>query len=180
MIVGGAESIGKLLTKCWQRMMIQKARHYGKIWYKNLCKMSGTEMDRISREARSRNMSHIRSRHTAPEMVVRRLVHSLGYRYRLHEKSLPGQPDIYLKRHRAVVFVHGCFWHQHRNCRFATKPKSRVDFWLPKLMGNVERDEKNHALLRKMGLRVLTIWECETGDTAQLIGKIKSFMEKAE
>lgn len=122
-------------------------------------------------------MSRIRSKDTTPEMVVRKVMHSLGYRYRLHKKSLPGYPDIYLKRHSTVVFIHGCFWHQHRNCRFATRPKSRVDFWLPKLKGNVERDERNLAILKSMGFRVLTIWECETRDTTQIIEKIKSFME---
>ena len=124
-------------------------------------------------------MARIRSKDTTPEMIVRKTAHSLGYRYRLHKRSLPGTPDLYLKKHGTAIFVHGCFWHQHRDCVFATEPKSRVDFWLPKLRGNVQRDERNAGLLSNMGLRVLTIWECETRDKAQLITKLRSFMERS-
>ena len=125
-------------------------------------------------------MSRIRSKDTTPEMIVRKTVHSLGYRFRLHKRSLPGTPDLYLRKHRAVIFVHGCFWHQHADCVLAAQPKSRVDFWLPKLRGNVQRDERNLALLRSIGLRILTIWECETRDKAQLIAKLRRFMEGTE
>ncbi|NJM12227.1 MAG: DNA mismatch endonuclease Vsr [Synechococcaceae cyanobacterium SM1_2_3] len=118
--------------------------------------------DIVDRATRSRMMAHIRSRDTAPELAVRRELHSLGIRYRLHDEKLPGRPDIVIKRLRTVIFVHGCFWHRHPGCRLAYTPKSNVDFWLRKLEGNVARDRVNQSRLAELGWRVLTIWECET------------------
>ncbi|RWP70312.1 MAG: DNA mismatch endonuclease Vsr [Mesorhizobium sp.] len=107
-------------------------------------------------------MSRIRSSGTAPELAVRRMLHANGLRFRLHRKDLPGRPDIVLPRHRLVIFIHGCFWHQHSDCRLASKPKTRPDYWQPKLAGNVERDARNTSALQALGWRVETIWECDT------------------
>jgi DNA mismatch endonuclease, patch repair protein len=107
-------------------------------------------------------MAAIRDRNTKPEMRVRTLLHSLGYRFRLHSKILPGKPDIVLPKHKTIIFVHGCFWHCH-NCRWGTVvPKTRAEFWSNKRQGNVERDGKKKAALEALGWRVMTIWECQT------------------
>ena len=118
--------------------------------------------DIVGRDRRSRMMSRIRGRDTQPEIMVRRVAHGLGFRFRLHRRDLPGRPDLVLPRHRAVVFVHGCFWHRHKGCRYAYEPKSRVRFWTAKFRENVARDGRNEAALRALGWRVLVIWECET------------------
>jgi len=113
-------------------------------------------------EQRSRNMAAIRDRNTKPEMRVRLLLHSLGFRFRLHRKDLPGKPDIILPKYRTAVFVHGCFWHCHA-CRWgAVTPKTRPEFWEEKRGGNVTRDQANKEALEATGWRVLTVWECET------------------
>jgi len=106
-------------------------------------------------------MSGIRGRDTKPELAVRRYLHARGFRFRLHVRELPGRPDIVLPRHRTAVFVHGCFWHRHAGCRFAYTPKSRQEFWLPKLEGNAARDARNEERLRDLGWRVELVWECE-------------------
>jgi DNA mismatch endonuclease (patch repair protein) len=124
--------------------------------------------DRLSPEHRSWNMSRIRSRDTSPERVVRSLLHRLGYRFRLHRKDLPGSPDIVLSRYRVVIFVHGCFWHRHRNCRLAYKPKSRIEFWEKKFSDNVRRDTQAARKLRTLGWRIVTVWECQTRHLAKL------------
>lgn len=129
-------------------------------------------MDTLSEEKRSWNMSRIRSRDTKPELIVRRLLHRMGYRFRLHRKDLPGSPDIVLPRDRTVIFVHGCFWHRHEGCRCAYNPKSRVDFWQKKFLQNVERDRKVRHELKNLGWRVLVVWECETKDAGLLAGKL--------
>ena len=116
-------------------------------------------MDRLTAEARSANMRAVRRRDTAPEMAVRRLLYSAGYRYRLHAKKLPGAPDIILQRYRVAVFVHGCFWHSH-NCPRGRRPTSRSEFWNPKLDKNLERDRRSQAALRAAGWQVAVIWEC--------------------
>lgn len=120
--------------------------------------------DKIDPARRSANMAKIASKNTKPEMVVRRLLHSLGYRYRLHRKDLPGKPDLVFPSRRAVIFVHGCFWHLHPDpaCRDARLPTSRQEYWLPKLQRNVERDKYAQEALLKDGWKVLTIWDCET------------------
>lgn len=135
-------------------------------------------MDTLSRQERSKRMSLVRGRDTKPEMHVRRLTHALGYRYRLHRRDLPGKPDLVFGQRRKVIFVHGCFWHRHPDpvCKLARLPKSRLDFWLPKLEGNRERDERNNAMLTEMGWDVLEIWECETADVDALAKKIKGFL----
>lgn len=118
--------------------------------------------DRISKERRSWNMSRIRSKDTAPEVRVRSFLHRAGYRFRLHDKSLPGSPDIVLRKHRTAIFVHGCYWHRHPGCKDASTPKTRVDFWQEKFRGNVLRDEKNTKSLEGLGWNVEIIWECQT------------------
>lgn len=136
-------------------------------------------MDTLSRQERSKRMSLVRGRDTKPEMRVRRLTHALGYRYRLHRRDLPGKPDLVFGPRRKVIFVHGCFWHRHPDpaCKLARLPKSRQDFWLPKLEGNRARDERNNAMLTEMGWDVLEIWECETANVDALAKKIKGFLE---
>lgn len=124
--------------------------------------------DLLSVEQRSANMARIRAGNTRPELEVRRLVHSLGYRFRTHGRDLPGSPDIVLPRLRTVIFVHGCFWHRHRGCRFTTTPTANREFWLAKFSANVRRDRRASRLLRERGLSVLTIWECELQDSDKL------------
>jgi len=115
-----------------------------------------------TREQRSRNMAAIRSKDTKPEMRVRSVLHSLGFRFRLHRKDLPGKPDIVLPKHRLAIFVHGCFWHSH-DCRYGRViPATRPAFWAAKRKENVDRDSRNKAGLKEQGWRVITVWECET------------------
>jgi DNA mismatch endonuclease (patch repair protein) len=123
-------------------------------------------------------MRRIRSVDTKPEIVVRRLVHSLGFRFRLHSKNLPGKPDIVLTRLKRIIEVKGCFWHQHGGCIDSRIPKSRTEYWRPKLRGNVRRDRHNLLQLRKLGWRVLLIWECEIEKITpeQLARKIERFL----
>ncbi len=122
-------------------------------------------------------MGRVRSRHTKPEMTIRRMVHAMGYRYRLHAKDLPGKPDLVFRARKKVVFVHGCFWHRHAGCALARLPKSRQEFWFPKLEANWQRDMKNESALRASGWDVLTIWECELSDIARLKARIKGFLD---
>lgn len=129
--------------------------------------------DRISPEKRSWNMSQIRAKNTKPEIVVRSLLHRLGFRYRLHVRSLPGCPDIVLRRWRTIILVHGCFWHRHFGCKLAYTPKTRKKFWRTKFQGNVDRDRKTEQLLREAGWKLITVWECEANDTEGLILRFK-------
>lgn len=135
--------------------------------------------DLLSVADRSKNMAAIRSKGMKPEMIVRRLVYSMGFRYRLHRKDLSGNPDLVFGPRRKVIFVHGCFWHQHPdpNCLDGRMPKSRLDYWVPKLTRNVERDAINKATLTEQGWQVLTIWECETKDLQFLKERLKKFLE---
>jgi len=128
-------------------------------------------MDKISPAQRSANMRRIHSVDTAPELAIRRLIHRLGYRFRLHRKDLPGRPDIVFSGRRKVIFVHGCFWHQHSKCREGRMPDSRPEYWLPKLQGNKARDAVHRSELERLGWEVLVIWECQTTDesSAQLL-----------
>lgn len=121
-------------------------------------------------------MRAIRKKNTKPELVVRRRLHALGFRFRLHRRDLPGTPDIVLPRHRVVIQVHGCFWHQHPGCRHATTPRTRQDYWLPKLERNVARDHTSTEALQALGWRVMTLWECELRDERQLEAAIHSFI----
>lgn len=132
-------------------------------------------MDPLSTAERSERMSRVHNRDTKPEMVVRRLAYALGYRYRLHSSNLPGHPDLVFSRRRKVIFIHGCFWHQH-GCSIYRNPKSRLDFWMPKLERNQQRDIDNQAKLRDMGWRLLVIWECEVKDEQALAGRIQAFL----
>ena len=117
-------------------------------------------------------MSRIRGKDTKPELRVRSQLHRMGYRFRLHRKDLPGRPDIVLPKYDTVIFVHGCFWHRHKGCRFAYTPKTRVAFWETKFEQNVRRDRRNDAALRKRGWRIIRIWECRTGDPQKLQQKL--------
>ena len=116
--------------------------------------------DIVDAKTRSRMMSGIRAKNTKPELLLRRALHSAGLRYRLHGAALPGKPDIIFAKHQAVIFVHGCFWHRHKNCRFATNPATRPEFWESKFQANVERNSKNLHLLIEAGWRVSIVWEC--------------------
>lgn len=122
-------------------------------------------------------MARVRSKDTRPEWVVRRLVFGMGYRYRLHVRRLPGCPDLVFGRRRKVVLVHGCFWHRHEGCALARLPKSREDFWLPKLEANRQRDARNKRALAEAGWSVLTVWECQLRDIVQLGATIRSFLD---
>jgi DNA mismatch endonuclease (patch repair protein) len=122
-------------------------------------------------------MRRIRSQDTFPEMVVRRMVHGMGFRYRLHASSLPGKPDIVFPGLKSVIEVRGCFWHQHSGCIDAHIPVSRVEYWGPKLARNQIRDQKNARQLRRLGWRICIIWECETKNTAKLSRRITRFLE---
>lgn len=133
-----------------------------------------TEMDIMSKEKRSWLMSRIRDRDTKPEKRVRSLLHGMGYRFRLHRKDLPGRPDIVLPKYRTAIFVHGCFWHHHRGCKYAYQPKSRVEFWKEKFRQNVERDSRKKRALRKLGWRVIIVWECELEDSESLVKKLRN------
>lgn len=107
-------------------------------------------------------MAQVRSKHTKPELAVRKLAHAAGLRFRLHNKNLPGSPDLVFAKHRVVIFVHGCFWHRHPGCKLASVPKTKTDFWLGKFARNVERDAVARERIESLGWRVVTIWECET------------------
>ena len=134
-------------------------------------------MDILTPDKRSWNMSRIKSANTKPEKAVRSLLHRMGYRFRLHAKYLPGKPDIVLPKYKSVIFVHGCFWHRHKNCKFAYIPKSRTDFWQRKFTSNVMRDNNNIKELHNRGWRVLVIWECELKDIENLKMSIAKFLD---
>lgn len=125
---------------------------------------------------RRRIMQAVGTRDTGPEWVVRRVLYAAGYRYRLHRKGLPGRPDIVFVGRRKAIFVHGCFWHGH-NCSKGHVPKSRLDYWAPKLLANRERDRRNVAELAALGWTVMTVWQCETGDTGALRTRLLAFLE---
>lgn len=119
-------------------------------------------VDRLTPERRSWLMSRVGGKHTTPEMRVRRAAHKLGLRFRLHRKDLPGKPDLVFPKHRTALFVHGCFWHRHPNCRKASMPKTRVSYWKEKFASNRKRDSRVSAALRDRGWTVVIVWECET------------------
>ncbi|MBD9567294.1 DNA mismatch endonuclease Vsr [Ensifer sp. ENS08] len=131
---------------------------------------------------RSAVMRAVKSKDTTTEMIVRRLIHSLGFRYRLHRKELPGTPDLVFPGRRKVVFVHGCFWHGHDCSRGARKPKSNADYWHAKIARNIERDERNSEALRKAEWDVMTVWECDTKVSARedLSARLRAFLGSAE
>jgi DNA mismatch endonuclease, patch repair protein len=133
---------------------------------------------------RSFNMSQIKGKNTKPEMLVRRFLHAKGFRYKLHDKSLPGKPDLVLPKYKTVIFIHGCYWHKHESCRYFVVPKTRTEWWMNKINGNVANDLRAIAALEKEGWKVITVWECElkgekTGKTlAKLFGEISNFPHK--
>ncbi|ATE67426.1 very short patch repair endonuclease [Rhizorhabdus dicambivorans] len=135
-------------------------------------------VDTLTPAERGKRMSLIKGRDTKPEMIVRRMLHAMGYRYRLQAKDLPGRPDILFRTRRKAIFVHGCFWHRHPDpsCKLARMPKSRLEFWESKLEGNRARDTANEAKLEEMGWKVLTVWECELRDLEQLGNKLSGFI----
>lgn len=139
-------------------------------------------VDVVSPGDRSRMMAGIRGKNTTPELIVRRLLFALGYRFRLHRRELPGAPDIVMVGRKVAVFVHGCFWHMHQGCRFARMPTTRSDFWRAKLEANVERDQRSVDRLRASGWRVLCVWECSTrnADPAALQAVLRAWIESAE
>lgn len=133
-------------------------------------------MDKISKEERSRNMSRVRSRDTKPEVKIRSLLHRLGFRFRLCDKSLPGKLDIVLKKYKTVIFVNGCFWHHHENCPKSKLPKTNKEFWEKKINSNVARDRKNKEKLAAQGWRVLVFWECELKRFSENPQKLKELL----
>jgi DNA mismatch endonuclease, patch repair protein len=136
-------------------------------------------MDKLSAERRSANMRQVRSKDTNPELVLRRLLHRLGYRFRLHCKDLPGKPDLVFPARRKVIFVHGCFWHQHSGCREGRVPGTRLEYWAPKLARNQQRDQAAQSALEELGWQFLVVWECELKDTTAALRTVKRFLGKA-
>ncbi|WP_382152562.1 very short patch repair endonuclease [Hydrogenophaga sp. ANAO-22] len=137
-------------------------------------------MDTLSPAQRSKRMALVRSVDTKPELIVRKLLHSRGFRYRLHDKKLPGTPDLVFPSRRKVVFVHGCFWHRHNDCSLARMPKSRLDFWGPKLEGNRERDLRKLSDLVRLGWDAMVVWECELQDLSALVLKLEGFLNEGK
>lgn len=134
-------------------------------------------MDNLSQTERSTIMSRVRSKNTKPELIVRSLVFSLGYRYRLYSRDLPGCPDIVFRNRRKVIFINGCFWHQHERCKHARVPKSRLEFWNMKFMDNKKRDKRVRNALYRQGWGVMTIWECQIKDVDRLSRRIRRFLD---
>jgi DNA mismatch endonuclease (patch repair protein) len=140
--------------------------------------------DLVTREKRSRMMSGIRSKDTKPEIIVRKALHARGFRYRLHVKNLPGKPDLVFRKHKAVIFVHGCFWHGH-SCHLFKQPKSRTHFWEPKIEANKQRDARTYESLRGEGYRIAEVWECATKgrtrvDRASIVIKLSKWLTSDE
>ena len=134
--------------------------------------------DTLSQTQRSYNMSCIRGKNTKPEILVRKGLHARGFRFRLHNKKLPGSPDIVLPKYGVAIMVNGCFWHGHKGCRYATKPKSNVEFWEAKIAKNRHRDEVTKAHLEALGWTVMTIWECELRNSSQLDDRFNALAEE--
>ncbi len=136
-------------------------------------------MDKLSPEKRSWNMSRIKSQNTKPELQLRKVLHDMGFRYRLHDKKLPGSPDLVFPKYKAVIFVHGCFWHRH-GCKQTTTPATRKDFWKAKFKTNTKRDKKNIQELQNAGWRVMVVWECElkNSDKNNLYETVQRFLLK--
>lgn len=133
--------------------------------------------DTLTPEERSRQMARVRGKDSAPELALRRLIHGMGYRYRLHVRALPGTPDMVFRSRGAVVFMHGCFWHRHPGCARSRIPKSRVDFWTAKLDGNRRRDLRDQRKLRRMGWRVMVVWECQLSRPVAVAARVSRFLD---
>lgn len=136
-------------------------------------------MDTLTPSQRSERMARIKAKDTKPELAVRRLVHRMGFRYRLHVRDLPGHPDLVFRSRRKVIFVHGCFWHRHE-CHLGRLPKSRLDFWKTKLDANARRDKTVEKQLADLGWQVLIVWECEVKDEVALMSRINAFLVDTE
>jgi DNA mismatch endonuclease (patch repair protein) len=134
--------------------------------------------DHLTKAKRSWNMSHIRSKNTKPEIIVRSLLHRMGYRFRIHQKNLPGKPDIVLAKYKTIIFIHGCFWHRHKGCKRCTTPSTNQKYWLPKLGRNIVKDKLNKKLLKKNGWLPIIVWECEIKKLDRLAGKINKLLKK--
>ena len=132
--------------------------------------------DKLTPERRSENMRRIRAKHTSPEIVVRRLIHKMGYRYRLHSPKLPGKPDLVFQRLKKIIEVKGCFWHQHEGCIDSHIPKTRREYWRPKLKRNRKRDEENGRKLKTLGWQVFELWECELRDLKRVSKRLERFL----
>lgn len=132
--------------------------------------------DRVNREQRSRIMAAVHSRDTKPELAVRKIVHGLGYRYRLYDTRLPGRPDLVFPSRWKVIFVNGCFWHRHPRCKYTTTPKSRAAFWELKFRTNVARDRRTRRELKKLGWKVMTVWQCELKKPERLTERLDDFL----
>jgi DNA mismatch endonuclease (patch repair protein) len=132
--------------------------------------------DVFSKEKRSLIMSRVRGHDTKAEILVRSVVHRMGFRFRIHRRDLPGSPDIVLPRHGKVIFVHGCFWHGHKRCSRSKRPTTNMSFWNEKLDGNIKRDKRFQRTLRRMGWKVLVVWECETRESEILLRKLERFL----
>lgn len=132
--------------------------------------------DVFTQDKRKWIMSRVQKMHTKPEKIVRSFLHKLGYRFRLQRKTLPGNPDIVLPRYKTVIFVNGCFWHGHENCRKGRRPDTNKNFWNEKIDKNIQRDQKNYQKLRSEGWRVLVIWECETKSGETLLEKLRQYL----
>lgn len=138
---------------------------------------SGIILDRVTTERRSWIMSRVKSKNTTPEITVRKLLHRLGYRYRLHDSKLPGKPDLVFRSRFKAIFVHGCFWHGHKNCSKACIPKTRQDFWHEKMQKNAKRDEENEKALARLGWKYLVIWQCQIKDVNDLKKRLIAFLD---
>lgn len=137
-------------------------------------------MDFVSKEKRSNIMRGVKAKNTKPEKLVRSSLHKLGYRFRIHRKDLPGKPDICLPKYRAIILVHGCFWHHHTGCKEGRLPTSNVSFWHKKIQRNIERDKENQFSLEQAGWSVMIIWECETRNLEYLESKIQNFLPRTK
>jgi DNA mismatch endonuclease, patch repair protein len=135
-------------------------------------------MDVFSKEKRSQIMSHVSGKNTKPELIVRSLLHHMGYRFRLHRKNLPGKPDIILPKYKKVIFIHGCFWHGHKNCPRSKRPTTNKEFWHKKIDRNIHHDKEIVSNLKESGWDILIVWTCEIKDLNQLKDKILNFLEE--
>ena len=135
-------------------------------------------MDVFTPKQRSEVMSRIRQKNTKPELVVRRLLHGMGYRFRLHRRDLPGTPDLVLPKYRVAILVNGCFFHRHHGCRYAYTPKTRTEFWMSKFASNIDRDRRVNTSLRSIGWLPVSLWECETERPTKLAGRLKRILKR--
>jgi len=135
-------------------------------------------VDIFSPEKRSRIMARVKGSNTGPEVLVRSLVHRMGFRFRLHRRDLPGCPDLVFPKHRKAIFVHGCFWHGHEDCPRSARPSTNTAFWNKKLSGNIERDQRNQKALRELGWKVLVVWQCEIKDSTGLEQLLADFLKE--